>query len=166
MIREYAEINWFDGKHICRGVPFNLIFTRKDFPILSKLSKGTAQPKEFWALLDHQGHTGVHWWLMDRSKDVDGISSWESPEEYAYGEDTWDSHFGKEGVEAVRTGRYEDSSICLPVIMIAKKPEGLLLSDWDSSLNNKIKSLELEALRYRVSKNNWAIKPFRRIVKK
>lgn len=160
MIRELAVTDWFAGSYICRGVPFSFQFTKKDLPLLEKLRKGTATAKEIWSHIDHGGHTGHHWWNMDKNEE-EAINAWSAPEEYAYGEDTLDSNWGESEIERVK--ERDRGSVTLPIIMIAKKPKGVKFSDWDSSINSK--KVDLVALRYRVSRGHWVITPISLTVK-
>ncbi len=165
MIREIAATDWFDGKFICRGVAFSLNFKKKHFPILDKINKGTAKPEEIWPLLDHKGHAGYHWWRMDKKDTEEGINSWDNPDSYAYTEDTLDSNWGKVMRERVATGDIPDATIGLAVVLVAKMPKDLKLSDWDSSIENNIKSVELVAIRYYSPEKKWVMKPFKQTIR-
>jgi hypothetical protein len=167
MIRrlETAGVNFFDGQHICRGIPASIAFKKKDLPVLEKISEGKAKAQELWNLLDKdlKASVGVYWWLMGKKND--GILNYENPEEFAYAEDTIDSNWGKSMIENVKSGEDDSNSFSIAIILVAKKPGLYEDNDWDGSIDtDKIKKVELVALRYK-SPKAWVEFPFSKVVK-
>jgi hypothetical protein len=99
-------------------------------------------------------------------KDEEGINHWESPEEYAYDEDTIDSNWGRSEKERVISGEAKRGTVILPCIVVAKKPVNFQLNEWDFSVPEHVKSFDVVAVRYRIANNNWVEKPFKVTMRK